>query len=228
VLSNTVEIEAQCRARKNSGRPGRKTTFDDLLPIILSYHAINTFGFCAPHRKRCYMRPGGKTEYAGIPCTDWTEFGHEEREGGKTMKYVAAWACLRRHFQEPIIVVENSRKFDQTLLERSLPMYTIMPNLICPTTMGMTGRRMRAWIILVHSQSILSVWGLYSNTTDLWTRVLHGTFHAIMIASEAELKEELDWALSRRKSRLEELIVWFLHNRRAMPSLQSVHTVLVN
>jgi hypothetical protein len=164
--------------------------------------AVRRAAPCKVHGKSCPITPGAKQEWAGLICTDWSTEGKQMKEHGKTAKHYAAWVALRRMLQEPQVVVENVPGFNIEILEAALEMYAIMPELICPTTYGCPGKRLRAWIFLLHRLTILSVWGAYANTTDLWTRTFVGTFHEIMIATEEELLAELEWAINKKpKSR---------------------------
>eukprot|EP00974_Lingulodinium_polyedra_P025196 2436254-Lingulodinium_polyedra.AAC.1 len=113
--------------------------------VLASSKSTTTSAHCVIHRQRCQLRRG-RCHWAGPPCVDWSSMGPQKRDSGKTIIDWGAWAACRRQLQEPMIIIENSDRYDTTIYVKVFgDLYHVESAIICPTRLGFCGRRSRSW-----------------------------------------------------------------------------------
>ena len=66
---------------------------------------------------------------------------------------------------------------------------------------GFRGRWKRLWAVMLHKQTIVNTWSSFANVLPLFHRTFKATFKILAVASDADLQEELQWAIGRPKSK---------------------------
>eukprot|EP00973_Karenia_brevis_P094702 12423735-Karenia_brevis.AAC.1 len=79
-------------------------------------------------------------------------------------------------------------------------MYHIDTNILAPTQLGWPSRRPRRWSIVVHRKFLASTTSSLNNVIPLFQRVMACTWRCYLIASAAEVRAQLAWAMNRPKS----------------------------
>ena len=152
---------------------------------------------------------------AGTPCTDFSVRGEMMGLEGKTYLHLLAWASMRVHLGEPVVIQENVEGFSTEELERLLGhVYHVSASVLNPTSYGFPVARSRKWTILRHrwkTSAWTGPWSAFSKLfhADTW----FGKYAELMLqdrgipawdiyfsGSKEEMFEELSWACNRPDS----------------------------
>ena len=81
--------------------------------------------------------------------------GYQDRHDGASMRHFAAWAALRNHLEEAVIIMEESDRFDQDLLAKVFAKkYIIHAQVVSSLHFGWPVKRNRLWAFLIHKQLV--------------------------------------------------------------------------
>eukprot|EP00969_Alexandrium_andersonii_P034142 1493069-Alexandrium_andersonii.AAC.1 len=59
--------------------------------------------------------------------------GQQKREAGQSMRWFAAWAALRHRLEEALVIIEESDRFPESVLDTFRGKYYIETCHACPT-----------------------------------------------------------------------------------------------
>ena len=182
-------------------------SLEDMRPLIFSGKAVQLHSHCLKCRKMCRIR-SSSIHVAGPPCIDYAPMGLCGREAGVATTVFVAWCCLRKKMQEPIIVHENSSRFNASVLHDIFDDdYIILSSLIDPVIFGWPSRRNRRWTILLHRLCVVETYASLDNVLPLFQRLCMCSWGVYMVAEATQLEEELEWLQSWPKSRAREASV---------------------
>ena len=119
--------------------------------------------------------------------------GKQDKKEGKSMIHIAAWFGMRRMLREPVLVVEESNRFDPKIYGEWLgDIYYIQTQVVDPTHFGWCGRRQRLWAVMLLKDCLLSPPLLMVDVINYYKRELQATWDVLLVAvREEELKGEL-------------------------------------
>ena len=185
---------------------GTKLSLDALKPMIMTGKAMRPCAPCLVHGGGLCEHPRAKIHDAGPPCIAFSPMGKQDKNEGKSMIHIAAWFGMRRMLREPVLVVEESNRFDPKIYGEWLgDIYYIQTRVVDPTHFGWCGRRPRLWAVMLLKDSLLSPPRLMVDVINHYKRELQATWDVLLVADreeelKGELEQELQWACKRPKS----------------------------
>lgn len=195
-------LKAQIDALRKSKRG---ISLNDLVPVITQRDSVVDLDRpCIAHRharQTCMMKAAG-VSVAGIPCVSFAGLGRCDGLKGDCMVAWAAYFALKRHLQEPVLIIECNKRLTTQPLEAMIgDLYVITRAAICPTDIGWVARRPRAWFLCIHKRSMADgpLCSL-ENVLPIFRRSCSVTWSVCFDATPSELEAELEWAASRRCS----------------------------
>ena len=173
---------------------------------------------CEIHGKFCER--GVATLHAGgTPCVAWSTMGSRLGTSGPTALCFYTWIGMRLIDQELLCIHENTKEFNEEILERYLgEYYAVFCVPLNSTDFGAICERPRKYTMLVHKKTLR-----YRMPKSLvWGREWLQQFHRVLdegvtwrvffgICSDEEIMDELEWAASR--STVDETLCANLHPR---------------
>eukprot|EP00959_Pyramimonas_sp_CCMP1952_P467695 9492040-Pyramimonas_sp.AAC.1 len=171
---------------------------EQLQEAILSGRSVRIKGRCLTHTRMCFLKTAF-VHVAGTPCPDWSQYGDGDGARGKTIVDTLCWCALRRKLQEAVVVQENVRGFDVTLLRVLLgDLYEIDSDFVGDAfDFGWPAHRVRRCTVMRHKSFTMPPVVPLPTFMLRLHRPCRVDFHAFLFADDAELQDELDWATSR-------------------------------
>ena len=172
------------------------------LRSLITEDSIRDDAFCVRHNKFCVFQFCSLI-IAGTPCVDFSSWGSQKHENGKSAVFLLTFAMLIRKWRIPQVIMENVQRFKPALLTDLFgDMYTIDTIVVCNTTFGQVSTRVRRYSNLTLSASGLALTQPLSMMKTELQRERDPSFtmydHAI--ASPGERQMELTWAALRTSS----------------------------
>ena len=113
-----------------------------------------------------------------------------------------AWIAQRALLQEEAIVHENVPNFMVALLQQTLGKYYVISSIVMDSAeFGIPNDRRRRITFLRHKRTLVANTCTLGDFVAMCRRGCEATWEMFLIASQAELEEELAWARNRPSSR---------------------------
>jgi site-specific DNA-cytosine methylase len=188
---------------------------DSLAKAVKSGHAVKSKAYCLTHKQECYLCPC-TLHIGGSPCTDNSNMGDKAGEEGKTMVDTLAWLAHIVACEHTAFVSENvpSEELVATIKRLLGHMYTlhVVRDEANPCKLGWPVNRPRQFIVGFHKLKASASMPLPAFISS-FARNCKLTWRDFLIADEAELLREKQWALARPCCRL------------GMPTFEDLHRI---
>ena len=117
--------------------------------------AVRLTARCCRCQGRCFVRVGD-IDTSGSPCQDWSRAGSRRGELGPRAHLLLLWVRWHRVMETPIIIHENVKGFDLSLLTALLgDMYRMSHVVVGPEHVGWPCcRRPRIYVALFHRRKV--------------------------------------------------------------------------
>lgn len=166
---------------------------------------VNLTAYCHTHCRQC-QHPRGDIHVAGTPCVAWSSMGKRMKTDASDFKFFVIWAALRLKLRERLILQENVKNHDPTLLDTILgQFYERESVLTCPTHCGWATRRDRRYSLLSLKSEFAGIRSQQDHMSmeqffRLCRRQNEMTWQSYMISPLESVVEDLAWAASQRSS----------------------------
>ena len=154
--------------------------------------AARTTARCCRCQARCDVR-AADIDTSGSPCQDWSRAGLRRGAQGDRIHLLLLWMRWHRVMETPIIIHENVKGFDVSLVQSALgDMYHISHVEVGPESVGWPCcKRPRIYLALFHRRKIRLLcdpsWLFWQVTASLSTQLRVRDF---LIASQDEVRQE--------------------------------------
>ena len=180
---------------------GQIISLQSLSPALRTGKSVRTYGMCLRHNKKCKLDRAGMN-IAGLPCLSLSPRGLQDALDGECMVAWGAYFGLRRAIKERIIVLECSHRLKAHLveLEKVIGDIYLLEAVEMKPEDSWVARRPRLYIVGIYRQALLDKFCTLSDTVQLFSRYVEVSYRVLLVATERELDEELEWAIERRDS----------------------------
>ena len=131
-------------------------SLESLVPLIKG-KPVRSAAFCICCKKIC-EHPRANMHQGSPPCVAFSSMGNHSTTEGDTMVDFAAWCAMRLLLEEPIVIMEESEKFDPAIITQIFgETHRVFCKKIDALTFGWPGRRERLWVVLFHNKYVHEV-----------------------------------------------------------------------
>ena len=178
-----------------------------LKTLMTSTVCTKRSGYCLRCEKICQVACED-IHLGGTPCTDFSARGTRDEMQGQTTWALMAWIAMRRDIQEPYWAQENVCEFPVSFLQEQLQdLYEVQSVVVDPATLGWPVTRRRQYVVGRHRQKTVP-WNMrldafvshFTHPPKCDTSGVVPPWDIFFVASDHELRDELNWAGSRPTS----------------------------
>ena len=201
-ITSFIKASVREDLRTNAKRMG----YDNLKRIFKdsAHNTLSPKVWCRKHRGCCTPQRA-MLHVGGTPCIAWSQFGGRAGVCNNVSSLpFMVWIAQRLVYQEDAVLHENVARFDVALLNDLLGEYYVISSVVFDANrLGQLADRERRFTWLLHRRNIQGRQGVprlpwCDDFVQKFHRRLHATWREILLATESEVQEELDWATTTR------------------------------